>query len=226
MPIEKLHTDLTGTLKGKTWPTGRPRVGFVHCLQAPPKKGLGRELVQWAKSEGVSPHWVSDPGGAYLWLPTTQQGAHVGGGNPYGVGYEVTGYAEWDRSTWLAQGMDGLRWQAYCMAVDSERWGLQLEWGSLAELARAVPKFYTHNDSRLVFKGTTHYDPSTGYPYDVVMKMANEWRYGAGVKVPNPTPQAPIGSGSGGAEPATWWQRAAASYGSLADAIVEAVRAA
>lgn len=207
MPIQKLHTDLTGALPGRDWPAsvGKPRVGFVHDLEAPPKKGLGRELVAWAKSARVSPHWVADPGGAYLWLPTSQQGSHVGGGNPYGTGYEVTGYAAWSRSTWLAQGIDGLRWQAYCMAVDADRYGWTMEWGSLTELARLVPKFYTHNDSRQVFGGTTHYDPSTGYPYDIVMKMANEWRYGRGTSgpVPNPTPQQ--GSGPGGADPGPFW---------------------
>lgn len=203
MTIQRLWTDLTSAgLSSRAWPAGRPRVGFVHDLEAPPRAGLGRELINWAKGEGLSPHWVSDPGGAYLWLDTSRQGVHIGGGNPYGVGYEVTGYASWSRSTWLAQGIDGLRWQAYCMAVDSERWGFELAWGSLDELARLVPKYYTHNDSRQVFRGTTHVDPGDGYPYDIVMKMAQQWRYGTGVPTPNPNPQP--GDGPGGSESKDW----------------------
>lgn len=199
--------DLTGikTSHGGPFGRGEPQGGAAHCLQAPDRAGLAVELGRgWVPNSGVSPHYISDRRESARILDSSIVGWHVGGGNPHCVGFEVTGYAEWSRAQWLTQ-IDALRNQAQCMALEAARWGWELRWLSLAEIARGVKGFWTHNDARLVWGGTTHTDPGDGYPYDVVMKMVQQWS-GETVTAPD-TPNPQPADGPGGAQ-ADWFDMA------------------
>ncbi len=194
---------------GGSFPAGQPKYGAAHDLEAPVRAGLAKELgTGWVPNAGVSPHFISDPRESVQVLSWDRIGYHLGNGNNRCIGFEVTGYASMTRAEWLAgDALSALRNQAECMALAAAHFGWNLRWLSLAEIAAGnVTGFITHNDARQIWGGTTHTDPGPGYPYDVVMKMVQQWTTGTfdPGTVTNPNPATP---GTGGAQEKTFLEQ-------------------
>lgn len=162
--------------------SAKPRLVVVHSLECDAKEGLAKGLNSGPGSyiwtDGVSPHTLSDPGWTRGACDSDIVGFHIGNNNGIALGAEVTGRAAWSRNDWLsANGNKALERQAIALASLALAAGFGPEdfrWLSLREVADGHTKgFCTHNDISTApwpsRPGTDHWDPGTGYPYDVQM---------------------------------------------------------
>lgn len=189
---------------------------LVHSLEAPAKPGMARGLVDWLKSEGLSPHTMSDPTPLSVQVLDEQHaGAHAGSvANLYLAGFEQTGYAAWS----LAQWTDPVAFEAVKAVARSiaRLWRVMgwdprdVEWGSVGQLQQAVanakagrpfrPMLWTHFDVTQAFPGTTnHTDPGKGYPYAILRQLVRQY-LGTWDGTQIGTPNTPPADGPGGAQ--------------------------
>lgn len=207
-----------------TYVRGIPLGALIHDLEAPPKNGMAEGLVQWTRSEGLSPHTMSDPGICLQGLDELHSGAHAGShANKSLTAFEVTGYASYTLEQWTSEPtFSGVKNQArgvanlwrVCNRLRPDIYQLNnVEWGSVPELRLAyssymnggswVPRLWGHFDVTQAFPGdTTHTDPGKGYPYRIFRQLVKQylgtWE-GSGTGTPgNP------GTGTGGAEPVSF----------------------
>lgn len=100
-------------------------------------------------------------------LDTDLRAFHAGSrtGNSLAIAYELTGRASWSRSTWLG----AIAWDVLAaqIAVDARHWGIEPRDLSVEQLrAGDLTGIITHNDMRLVWGGTDHWDPGPDFPMD------------------------------------------------------------
>lgn len=186
----------------KSFGPGQPTAIIIHSLEAPPKPGMAYSLATgWLQGANVSIHSITDPGESVDMVDLQHRAAHCGGGNPYTIGNEHTGYAAWTEAQWTEPvPFAALRLGAKKVASQAKAlgWGPQhLRWLSLAQLGAGEFGLATHNDCRLRFGGTTHTDPGAGFPYRIFLQMVQQF---FGVAVDTTTTPNPTDSGAGGAQ--------------------------
>lgn len=157
----------------------RKRLVVIHSLECDAIEGLAWDLAGgYIQNEGVSPHTMSDPGETVGVCDTDVVGYHIGGGNPYGTGAEVTGRAAWTLAQWQAPNANkALERQAIALAQQCLANGFQpqdVRYLSLNEVADGHTKgVASHNDVSTApwgFPiGTNHWDPGLGYPFKTQM---------------------------------------------------------
>lgn len=225
---------LQGPSHGGAYKSGNPRLVVVHSLECDANEGLAVGLNSGPGSyiwtDGVSPHTLSDPGTTRGACDTDIVGYHIGNGNPYALGAEVTGRAAWTRDQWLAANANkALERQAIALAQLAHAAGFtaaDVRWLSLAEVADGHTRgVCTHNDISTApwgFSiGTNHWDPGPGYPYEIQMTRIRYY-FGCldywGEDVPTHTIPSDFPSqGTGGATPGTL---DAASTSQINDAVI------
>lgn len=196
---------------------GRVRLVVVHSLECEPVEGLAYDLAcGYIQNEGVSPHTMSDPGETVGVCDTDIIGFHIGNGNPFGTGGEVTGRATWGPDGW-AQDLanKALERQAIALAQQCAARGFgpaDIRWLSLVEVADGHTRgCCTHNDISTApwgFNiGTDHWDPGPNYPYEQQM-IRIRYYFGCldywGDNIPVHTIATENVGGGGGAEPASF----------------------
>jgi hypothetical protein len=206
---------------------GRKRLVVIHSLECDAREGLAYDLARgYIQNEGVSPHTLSDPGETVGVCDTDVVGYHIGGGNPYGTGAEVTGRAGWSPAQWNEpQAKKALERQAIALAAQCHANGFapqDVRYLSLTEVADGHTfGCCTHNDVSTApwgfAIGTNHWDPGPGYPYRAQMTRIRYY-FGCldywGEDVPEHDTPSEYGAGGGGAQ-ANWFA-AAKSYELLA----------
>lgn len=132
------------------------------------------------RTDGVSAHLYGDNREVIQSLDTVDRAGHSGTsiGNENAVAIEITGVNGWSRQQWL----DNVSWTAVGLALAHvvRFYGIEVRHASVAEM-RANPKvkaFYSHNDMRLAWPGTTdHTDPGPNFPWDVLFAHVNGGLY-------------------------------------------------
>lgn len=187
---------------------------LVHSLEAPAKPGMAEGLVQWLRSEGLSPHTMSDTTPITIQvLEETHSGAHAGSvANQVLVGFEQVGYAAWSRDQWLTA-LESIKAVARSIARLWKVMGWNpndVEWGSVGQLQQAVanaragrayrPMLWTHFDVTQAFPGTTsHTDPGQNYPFALLRQLVKQY-LGTWTGDGGQPPEKPPTGGTGGAE--------------------------
>lgn len=150
---------------------------IVHSLEAPAKPGIARSLANgwWRNpSNKTSVHNVNCPKETIATRSLDKIAWGCGTGNNRGTQYEFVGYASWSSAQWRnAEVLKALKHGAKAMAWDwhelhMKKRGIKYypDWLKLTEIAKGEKHgLITHNDSRLVFGGTTHTDPGPHFPY-------------------------------------------------------------
>lgn len=184
--------------------SGQPTIIVIHSLEAPARRGLAYDLATgWLQGAGVSPHALTDPGETVDTCSESLVGWHCGNGNQVGIGLEVTGYAAWSFEEWTTgDAFAAVRLDAKRAAEAAKRHGIPLRWLSLAQIRNGERGFCTHADISATLGGTNHTDPGRGFPFEIFMRMVQQWA-GGSVDPTNPNPQP--GDGPGGAQPKDWW---------------------
>lgn len=89
-----------------------------------------------------------------------------------GLHISVVGQAAQSREVWLRDYDKALRKSAEVVAKWSKDYGIPLVRRSSADLKAGVKGIAGHNECSQAFGGSDHWDPGTGFPYDVVIGYA------------------------------------------------------
>lgn len=131
------------------------------------------------RADGTSAHLFVDKDSVTQSLLLTARAGHAGSdeGNDHAIAVEITGLTSWSRAKWLASvdWADLARALAWIIRNDPDFRGFQVRRATVAEMKRnpRVAAFYTHNDMRLAWGGTTHTDPGPSFPFDHLLKTVN-----------------------------------------------------
>lgn len=120
------------------------------------------------RTDGVSSHFYCDGHAVIQSLDTVSRAGHAGSsqGNENAVAVEIAGTNDKSRQWWL----DNVAWDLLgrvlrdvCVA-----YGIVVRRVPVAEMQRDAHAngFYSHNDMRLAWGGTTHDDPGPNFPWD------------------------------------------------------------
>jgi N-acetyl-anhydromuramyl-L-alanine amidase AmpD len=127
------------------------------------------------RTDGVSSHLYCDNVEVIQSLDTDARAGHAGSsaGNENAVAVEITGLNTWTRNDWLGD----VAWARLGAALAQvvKRYGIAVRRATVAEM-RANPKvraFYSHDDMRQAWGGTTHTDPGPGFPWDRLFGAVN-----------------------------------------------------
>lgn len=90
-----------------------------------------------------------------------------------GLHISVVGQAAQSREVWLRDYDKSLRKSAEVVAKWSKDYGIPLVCRSSADLKAGVKGIAGHNECSQAFGGSDHWDPGTGFPYDVVIGYAH-----------------------------------------------------
>lgn len=141
------------------------------------------------RTDGVSTHFVVDGLEVIQLLDTGSKAGHAGSstGNENSIAVEIVGTNDRDRSWWLnnvhwdsTPGWPGLG-QVLAAVIRSDLPGFQVRRASIGEMKSTprVSAFYSHDDMRLAWGGTTHTDPGSNFPWDKLFASVNMWLTGA-----------------------------------------------
>jgi len=190
---------------GGSFRPGQPTIVVIHSLEAPAVDGMAYSLATgWIQTSQVSPHAITDPSETVDLLDDVTVGWHCGNGNQVSQGDEHTGYAAWTREQWLApKAFAALRLGAKRVAARCKRYNIPIRWLSIQQIRNGEKGLCSHADIAVALGGSTHTDPGRGFPYDLFIKMVQQWTDGTIGNPGNPPTDQP-GGGTGGAQPKEW----------------------
>jgi hypothetical protein len=127
------------------------------------------------RTDGTSAHFYVDRTEVIQSLDTRVKAGHAGSreGNENAVAVEIVGVNGKTRQWWL----DNVCWDnlGAALAVVCRNYGVSARRASVAEM-KANPKvraFYSHDDMRRAWGGTTHTDPGDGFCWDRLFEAVN-----------------------------------------------------
>lgn len=127
------------------------------------------------RTDGVSSHFYCDADSVIQSLDTTAKAGHAGSGsgNNNAVAVEITGTNDRSRDWWLRN----VAWDLLgeVLAQVCRAYSIQVRRASVAEMTGnpQVRAFYSHDDMRRAWGGTTHTDPGPGFPWDRLFGAVN-----------------------------------------------------
>ncbi|GAB3817620.1 N-acetylmuramoyl-L-alanine amidase [Micromonospora zhanjiangensis] len=137
------------------------------------------------RTDGTSSHFYVDGREVIQSLDTSVRAGHAGStyGNNHAVAVEITGTNGKSRQWWL----DNVAWTQLgrVMAQVCRAYGIAVRRATVAEMVRnpTVRAFYSHDDMRRAWGGTTHDDPGPNFPWDRLFQAVN-----AALNPPKPAP--------------------------------------
>lgn len=141
------------------------------------------------RTDGVSSHLYADRSDVIQSLDTVSKAGHAGSseGNNNGVAVEITGTNGKTRQWWI----DNVNWPLLgrSLAQVVRAYGIAVRRASVDEMKRnpRVRAFYSHNDMRQAWGGTTHDDPGPNFPWDYLFSAVNAALGGGGGSTKPPT---------------------------------------
>lgn len=144
------------------------------------------------RTDGVSSHFYCDHDSVTQSIDTADKCGHVGSaiGNENSIAVEITGANAKSRAWWLSN----VAWDdlgAVLAKVIRHHWpdgSFRVRRATVAEM-KANPKvkaFYSHDDCRRAWGGTTHTDPGPNFPWDRLFSAVNAALEGDDVQLTDP----------------------------------------
>jgi hypothetical protein len=178
----------------------KPRIIVIHSVESEDVDGLVWSLATgWLQHEKVSVHGIAGPDEAIRMVPIDTIAWHCGNGNSISLGLEHTGRAAWTFDRWTEpHAFKALRNGARVVAEWSKALGIPLVWLSPDEVKAGKSGLASHDTMSKALGGSTHWDPGTGFPYAIYLKMCQQ--FAGDALVPDPTTPVPLTPTEGGAE--------------------------
>jgi len=121
---------------------------------------------------GGSTQLVVGEDGLYRSLDDLVRPAGAPGANDEGLHIEFAGYAKWPRETWLAR-KKTLEDGSKAIAEWGRKYKIPLKMLTIEQLRDPTSRgVTTHAMVSQAFKKSDHWDPGTGFPFDVVLSTA------------------------------------------------------
>lgn len=172
---------ITGSQYGNLFAKGRPKFIVVHCTQSPLKDGQAAFRMQLLANRGdASAHYLVDPGTIAAGVDEKYIAWGAGTVNSSAIHIEFVGYAYYTRRDWTTpDGIAMLKRGAALIADIAKRHGIPLRLLGTAELKSAWKNggtggVVTHAQCTTAIGGTTHTDPGTGFPLDLLMEYTKD----------------------------------------------------
>ncbi len=127
------------------------------------------------RTDGVSSHLYADRTAVIQSIDTKDKAGHAGSanGNNHGVAVEITGTNDKSRQWWI----DNVNWTLLgsSLAQVCRAYGIAVRRASVSEMQSnpKVKAFYSHDDMRRAWGGTTHTDPGGNFPWDYLFGAIN-----------------------------------------------------
>lgn len=131
---------------------------------------------QLSPSAGGSYNVLTDKFGSSVRSNSDNYVPWAAGSNAANIGglhISIVAQAAQSREVWLRDYDKALRKSAEVVAKWSKDYGIPLVRRSSADLKAGVKGIAGHNECSQAFGGSDHWDPGTGFPYDVVIGYAN-----------------------------------------------------
>ena len=144
-------------------------------------EGSYEGAISWMKSQQNGSYHVIRAlagQGARLVPDTRQAWGAMPTGNRIGLHVCLEGYARWTRDEWLAKGRDGLEGMAHDIAAWAKSYSIPLVRLTAADVKAGKRGICTHADITAAFRESTHTDPGSGFPLDLVIARARELNQG------------------------------------------------
>lgn len=132
------------------------------------------------RADGISSHFYIDNDSIIQSIDTDYRVGHAGSyeGNEHAIAFEITGTNPMTRTWWL----NNVAWSklaqviAYMIKNDPDLVGFQVRRASVSEMKTnpKVKAFYSHDDMRQAWGGTTHTDPGPNFPWDHFLSMVKQ----------------------------------------------------
>ena len=149
------------------------------------------------RGDGISAHLYTDADSVTQSLDTKARAGHAGSrhGNENAVAVEITGTNSKSRAWWLAHvAWDRLgRALGWLIVNDPDFRDFKIRRATVAEM-KANPKtraFYSHDQMRRAWGGTSHTDPGDNFPWDRLISATNAGIAAAGGRPSTPAPTPP-----------------------------------
>lgn len=127
------------------------------------------------RTDGIGTHLFVDRVTVIQSMDTEDYCWHAGSsiGNHNAVSCEIVGTNNMSRQWWI----DNVNWikLGKALAQICQHYDIPVRRCTVAEMKRnpRVKGFYSHNDMRLAWGGTTHTDPGDNFPWDVLFRYVN-----------------------------------------------------
>ena len=151
----------------------------IHCT-ANTATALSEAKYAQNRTDGIGSHIYVDDNDLIQSVDTIHRVNHAGSsnGNQNALCIEQTGLTSWSRQTWI----DSINWDllgdwlAYIINNDPTLSdNFQVRRASVQEMINnsKVAAFYSHDDMRRAWGGTSHTDPGSNYPWDFLFNAVN-----------------------------------------------------
>lgn len=158
----------------------RPKNKIVlHSMQAPNKpdtaEGVGQFFSRLPPGSKASAHVGADVNSRVRYVSDDDVAYAAPGANHDGLHIELAGYAEYDAGRWTQPDMMAMLQQASAQMREwSQRYDIPLRFLRAGELARDpnIKGVTTHNEVRLAYRLTNHWDPGPGFPINTALAMS------------------------------------------------------
>ena len=131
------------------------------------------------RTDGTSCHFFVDKTQVIQVLDTAYKAGHAGSstGNANAIAIEICGVNSWTRSQWVAN-VNFAKLGKTLASVIKAHWpdgSFKVARATISDMESnpRVKKFYSHDDMRRAWGGTSHTDPGPNFPWDVLFKSVN-----------------------------------------------------
>jgi N-acetyl-anhydromuramyl-L-alanine amidase AmpD len=164
-------------VQGRNSYVDRDGTKFAIAIHNTSNDASDEDEANYAKrrTDGVSSHLYCDRDSVTQSLSLLARAGHAGSntGNENAIAVEITGANGWTSQQWIAN----VAWTKLgaALAFVCKQFNVAPRRASVAEM-KANPKvraFYSHDDMRRAWGGTTHTDPGPSFPWDVLFQAVN-----------------------------------------------------
>lgn len=144
----------------------KPRLIVLHTTEGHDRPGVEdlRGLGEFFNGAPASSHVANDQeGNDARYVPDSRKAWTQSNANPYSLSVEQIGFASFTRKEWVEQRMPQLRNTAEWVAYWSQLYGIPIRESTLRGVCQ---------HSQLGAWGGGHHDCGGGYPFDLVLAMA------------------------------------------------------
>ena len=149
-------------------------VVVIHSMEIDESSSAAENCARWFQNPAakVSAHYCVDNDSIVQCVRDQDVAWHAPGANHNGIGIEHAGRARQTRTEWLdPYGQAMLDRSAALVADLCRRYGMPVTWLQPADLLAGKRGITSHNNVSRAFRRGTHWDPGSGFPSELYLRL-------------------------------------------------------